>query len=292
MAGAKFMLDSHRGRRQQLILQNLELGMAAKEPAGVGCGTRIKAAVVIAACLGVLLLVLSIATMWLRTESLPPLAVRQSPTHTLMSKAPTSFAPAAHPLPTEALPAPPRDSMPLFLTLLASRNETAMERFRSEASDIVLMDYSPDHSTRCSYCVHSMVMRGVKWELLEAFFASSWWSLNKYNYKWLWYPDDDLVFAPGDIERMFNLVESSNTFHVVQASLCSGSQISHPTMEQTPEDPEPIIHMYSIELQQPLGLITWWETLWERGYFEGQTFGFGLDTVWRMWRGTNTTWVL
>ena len=43
---------------------------------------------------------------------------------------------------------------------------------------------------------------------------------------------------------MLTLVRSSHTFRVVQASLCAGSQVSHPTLEQTPADPEPIIHMY------------------------------------------------
>lgn len=48
----------------------------------------------------------------------------------------------------------------------------------------------------------------------------------------------------GDIERLFNLVESQHTFKVVQPSLCKGSQVSHPAMLQTPEDKMPIIHMY------------------------------------------------
>ena len=60
----------------------------------------------------------------------------------------------------------------------------------------------------------------------------------------MWFPDDDLVFRPGEAEALFSLVEGSS-FTLVQVSLCAGSQISHPTMEQTwPEDPEQIIHMY------------------------------------------------
>ena len=35
-----------------------------------------------------------------------------------------------------------------------------------------------------------------------------------------------------------------------------------------------------MELQQPLGLVSWWDGLAQAGFFENQTFGFGLDTVW------------
>ena len=55
---------------------------------------------------------------------------------------------------------------PQFLTLLASRDESAVERFHTPKSDVVLMDYSVDGSTQCSWCVHVVHSRGVKWELL------------------------------------------------------------------------------------------------------------------------------
>lgn len=119
-----------------------------------------------------------------------------------------------------------------FLTLVASRNMKAVEAFDNEMSDVVLFDYSSDASTNCSWCVYVQHMPGVKWELLvssfplfsrwllslhvaaprfasmngpypcvaaqqEAFLTSDWWETNKNNYKWMWYPDDDLVFKPG-----------------------------------------------------------------------------------------------
>ena len=41
----------------------------------------------------------------------------------------------------------------------------------------------------------------------------------------------------------------------------------------------------SIELQQPLGLVSWWDTLHKDGVFEGQTFGFGIDAHWTSYIG-------
>lgn len=53
-----------------------------------------------------------------------------------------------------------------FLTLVASRNNKAVEAFDNEMSDVVLFDYSSDGSTNCSWCVYVQHFPGVKWELL------------------------------------------------------------------------------------------------------------------------------
>lgn len=41
----------------------------------------------------------------------------------------------------------------------------------------------------------------------------------------------------------------------------------------------------SIELQQPLGLVSWWDALHQDGVFDGQTFGFGIDAHWTSYVG-------
>lgn len=43
--------------------------------------------------------------------------------------------------------------------------------------------------------------------------------------------------------------------------------------------------VHSIELQQPLGLVSWWDTLNKDKVFEGQTFGFGIDAHWTSYVG-------
>lgn len=55
---------------------------------------------------------------------------------------------------------------PQVLTLVASRNIKAVEAFYNSMSDVVLLDYSHDASTNCSFCVYVQHMPGVKWEIL------------------------------------------------------------------------------------------------------------------------------
>lgn len=47
-------------------------------------------------------------------------------------------------------------------------------------------------------------------------------------YLWLWYPDDDLIFQPGDMDRFLGIVAGTSHFQLLQASLCSGSKYFHP----------------------------------------------------------------
>lgn len=44
----------------------------------------------------------------------------------------------------------------------------------------------------------------------------------------MWYPDDDLIFQPGDMERFLKAVLDSTHFQLLQASLCAGSKYFHP----------------------------------------------------------------
>lgn len=124
----------------------------------------------------------------------------------------------------------------------------------------------------CDFCVFTHKAHGVKWQLLESFFNSSWrapagaakpaqapsggggpvrccrWALHGSNYTWLWYPDDDLIFGPGQLDKFVSAVTASR-FHVLQASLCAGSEIHHPSLAQRPGVVNAIVPVHTVELQ-------------------------------------------
>ena len=177
----------------------------------------------------------------------------------------------------------------------------------------------------CDFCVFTHKAHGVKWQLLESFFNSSWrapagaakpaqapsggggptrccrWALHGSNYTWLWYPDDDLIFGPGQLDKFVSAVTASR-FHVLQASLCAGSEIHHPSLAQRPGVVNAIVPVHTVELQvrsgrprpaatlglrleaasppaarqMPMGRVSWWNSI--RGpLLKGQIFGFGVD---------------
>ena len=77
---------------------------------------------------------------------------------------PSAPAPAPEPAPAAAVDAVVGRHP--VLVLVASRQSEPPTRFMTTLSDVVLFDYSPAGDTPCPSCVHTMRMRGVKWELL------------------------------------------------------------------------------------------------------------------------------
>ena len=97
-------------------------------------------------------------------------------------------------------------TFPRVVTLLSSKSMERVEQFDSPHHHVVLNDYSaglspPAPPLRCSFCAFTYPSRGVKWEQMDHFLDSDWARANLARYDWLWYPDDDIVFGPGQLDQ-------------------------------------------------------------------------------------------
>ena len=121
----------------------------------------------------------------------------------------------------------------------------------------VLFDYSKDSSTPCPWCVHIQRASGVKWQLLDTFLSSDWWVDHRHEYKWMWYPDDDMVLQPGGLDAFLAITLRAGHFQLLQPSLCAGSKYYHPEYLHDPGVKVPIVHIHTVELQMPMGRVQW-----------------------------------
>ena len=87
-------------------------------------------------------------------------------------------------------------------------------------------------------------------------------------------------FAPGAIDAFLGAVTSQSSFDLVQPAVCEGSFVVHPSFGQHPNHTaQRWEHVRTVELQQPLGRLSWWAAVREK-FIRGQTLGMGIDYFW------------
>ena len=178
-----------------------------------------------------------------------------------------------------------RDVLTLFSTSDARTLSLLAGSGATDVTDVVLLNYGTEPLV-CDFCVFTLHAPGqTKWQLLQSLTSSSFWPAAAARYKWLFYPDDDLVFAPGDLAS-FITKAAGNTEGLVlmQPSMCFDSTVAYPVFLQHVKTngvaPE-FLHTASVELQAPFGRMDWWCTD-ALPLLANATFGWGVAEMWTL----------
>jgi len=161
----------------------------------------------------------------------------------------------------------------LFRAGAGSLHPHAVQRLDAQNFDYALSWYgdAPPAQADGAAFVHNV--KGAKWPGLEATLMAHWDQIQKYRY--VWFPDDDLLCVPEQVSRLFSICEDLR-LELAQPALTPDSYFAHAITLQ--HSAFQLRFTNFVEIMAPV-LST---DLLARVFhtLRGQISGFGLDALW------------
>jgi hypothetical protein len=158
-------------------------------------------------------------------------------------------------------------------------------RCRSRSWDITLSYFGKGTPPADAYDGVETHLKGVKWGVIFDYFTLRSDLLDAYEY--VWFPDDDIVCDPEDIDRLFDAMRSYD-LDIAQPALTMESYFSHLI---TLQQPDYIMRRTNfVEVMMPCIRTSYFKQLLP--YLGGAQTGWGLDFGWAADRFTRKAGII
>lgn len=141
--------------------------------------------------------------------------------------------------------------------------------------DLQLSSYAKDESPFTDADLPLSVDHGTKWDSVLRYFHERPELLDQYHY--VMFPDDDLLFRDGDIDRMFEIC-AQYRLAIAQPALDLESYLSHPIVLQCPQ--MRLRYVTFVEAMCPCIETAYLKTIMP--LFEKRRTGWGADLIWAL----------
>ncbi len=161
----------------------------------------------------------------------------------------------------------------LFRAGPSSLHPHAVQRLEQQNFDYALSWYGdapPVHAQGAAFVHH---VKGAKWPGLEATLMAHWDQIQKYRY--VWFPDDDLLCVPEQVSRFFTICEELR-LELAQPALTPDSYFAHPVTLQ--HSAFQLRFTNFVEIMAPVLAIDLLSRVFHT--LRNQISGFGLDALW------------
>lgn len=161
----------------------------------------------------------------------------------------------------------------LFRAGPSSLHPHAVQRLEQQNFDYALSWYgdAPPANAQGAAFVHHV--KGAKWPGLEATLMAHWDQIQKYRY--VWFPDDDLLCVPEQVSRFFSICEDLR-LELAQPALTPDSYFAHPVTLQHAAFQLRFTNF--VEIMAPVLSVDLLSRVFHT--LRGQISGFGLDALW------------
>lgn len=160
----------------------------------------------------------------------------------------------------------------LFRAGPSSLHPHAVQRLELQNFDYALSWYgdAPPSAPGAAFVHH---VKGAKWPGLEATLMAHWDRIQKYRY--VWFPDDDLLCVPEQVSRFFTICEDLR-LELAQPALTPDSYFAHPVTLQ--HSAFQLRFTNFVEIMAPVLSVELLSRVFHT--LRGQISGFGLDALW------------